>query len=562
MRRRTLLAGAAALACTQALPPASPTPRTRVERILASLSLEEKVGQLLTIAFHGTRVTPHAERLLAERRAGGVILFKENYDDAASLRRLVDDLSRIAERGAAQPLFFPIDQEGGSVVRVAKGAAVLPGQMALAATPDPEGSVRRAAEITARELRSFGANWQLAPVADVNTEPRNPIIGNRAYGSDPRQAGRLVAAAVRAYDAAGILSCVKHFPGHGATTEDSHTGLPLLASDRGRLDRVELVPFKAAIDAGVPAVMTAHIELPAIDPTPGRPASLSPAVIGGLLRRDLGFTGLCVTDDLEMDALGRSGGQARAALAAVSAGADHALLRFDESAHTEAHRLLVDAARTGALPAARLDEAVRRVLAAKERGGILDRRQAPAADVAADRAAALELGRAAVTLLRNDGVLPLRGTVFVYSEHPADLTRIEEQSPRLWELIAEAYPRTILPHRIRGEMLRPDPASAVAMAREADAVVIATADAHIDEAHAALIRALAAARPTVLIAQRGPYDILVAPNVNAYLCTYDGREPTARAAVDILLGRRKPQGRLPAEIPGLFGIGAGMSDLR
>lgn len=558
MKRRALLASLAALACApRVLPPATPTRAAGVDTILGALSLEDRVGQLMTIAFRGRTITSHTERMIREKKVGGVILFKENFDDAASLRRLIDDLSRIASEAKALPLFFPIDQEGGSVVRIARGATVLPGQMSLAATPDPLASVRRAARIAADELRSFGVNWQLAPVADVNTEPRNPIIGNRSFGSDPQRVATLVAEAVRSYADAGLLTCVKHFPGHGATTVDSHSGLPEIAHDRARLDRVELVPFRSAIAAGAPAIMTAHIRVPVLDPTPDRPATLSPAIVDTLLRRDLRFAGLCLTDDLEMGALERSGGEARAALAAIAAGADHALLRFDESAHLEAHRLLLDAARSGSLPAARLETAVRRVLTAKERGGILAPGPRPAPDVAAGRAAALDLARSAITLLRNDRVLPLRGRVLAISPTHADLARIEEQSPPLHEALAAAYRTTT------GLALeRTTVAAAVAAARDADVCVVGTADAITNDGQAELVRALAAMKPTVLVALRSPYDVLVAPDVAVYVCAYDGREPAVRATVEVLLGQRRPSGRLPVDVPGAFTLGSGILDIR
>ena len=173
-------------------------------------------------------------------------------------------------------------------------------------------------------------NWNLAPVADVNNEPLNPIIGNRSYGSDPQRVSTLVSAAVRAYAAAGFLCCAKHFPGHGAATVDSHVGLPIIDVDRARLDRVELPPFRAAIAAGVPAIMLAHLIVPALDATPGLPASLSRRVATDLLRKDLGFGGIALTDDLEMGALATIG-EAVAGERALEAGADVVLFRFDEA---------------------------------------------------------------------------------------------------------------------------------------------------------------------------------------------------------------------------------------
>ncbi len=246
---------------------------------------------------------------------------------------------------------------------MAKGLTVLPGAMALAATPDPVASVERASAIAATELRAAGVSWDLAPVADVNDEPKNSILLNRSFGSDPKRVGELAAAWVRGHSANGVLSCAKHFPGHGSTSVDPHTGLPDLTHDRARLDRIELVPFKAAIAAAVPAVMTAHIVMKAIDAE--QPATLSTKVLEGILRTELGFDGVIVTDDLEMDALRSFGATSDVAVRSIAAGADHALFRFDEEAQKAGHRMLVDAFTSGRIPIARLESAVRRVLAAK-----------------------------------------------------------------------------------------------------------------------------------------------------------------------------------------------------
>ncbi|HLZ47998.1 MAG TPA: glycoside hydrolase family 3 protein, partial [Candidatus Limnocylindria bacterium] len=378
MNRRRLLAAAAATTALAACEPFHTAPigslgGTRVDRLRASMSPAARAGQLMSVAFHGTKITPALEGMIRGRGLGGVILFSENFDgDAAKLKTLIGDLSRIAAEAKIPPLFFSIDQEGGAVVRITRGATILPGNMALAATPDPADSVRKAAAITARDLRAVGVNLELAPDADVNNEPRNPIILNRSFGSDPQRVASLVRVAVEAYAEAKLLSCVKHFPGHGATTTDSHTGLPLLDVDRARLDAVELVPFKAAIAAGTPAIMSAHIRIPSLDPTPDLPVTLSPKVMTDLIRTQLGFTGLLITDDLEMGALTQTRTESQAGYEAFLAGADYLLFRFDESAQTDAHDRLSQGISTDAAALARSSDAVGRILAAKDRFGILD----------------------------------------------------------------------------------------------------------------------------------------------------------------------------------------------
>src|SRR2546426_4672231 len=335
MKRRDFLRAAAASALA-ACAPTTTTPGPSPD-VVSGMSLERKVGQLMSVAFHGTKITSSLEAMIRDRGVGGVILYSENFTDAAGLARLVADLDQIARDAKSLPLFFEIDQEGGPVIRLNKGATILPGQMALAATADPERSVRMAATISAAELRALGVNWNFAPVAAVKEEPTNPIISNRWFSSDPARVSSLVNAAVQTYAAAGFFCCAKHFPGHGSTTTDSHTGLPQIEADRATLDRVELPPFRAAIAAGVPAIMSAHIVVPALDPTPELPVTLSKTVMTDLIRNTLGFQGIIVTDDLEMGAL-KNVGEAAAGLRAIQAGAGYLLFPVHQSAPPPGNR--------------------------------------------------------------------------------------------------------------------------------------------------------------------------------------------------------------------------------
>ena len=556
MKRRDFLRAAAATALA-ACAPTPPTSGTTGD-IVAGMSLERKVGQLMSVAFHGTTITSSLEAMVRDRGVGGVILYSENFTDAAGLAKLVADLDRIARDAKSLPLFFEIDQEGGPVIRINKGATILPGQMALAATADPERSVRTAASISAAELRALGVNWNFAPVADVNDEPTNPIISNRSFSSDPARVSSLVSAAVQTYAAAGFFSCAKHFPGHGSTTTDSHTGLPKIDADRATIDRVELPPFRAAIAAGVPAIMSAHIVVPALDATPELPVTLSKTVMTDLLRNTLGFDGLVVTDDLEMGAL-KNIGEAAAGLRAVQAGADYLLFRFDESAQLDGHRLIADAVRSGSLSSTRLEESVRRIVEAKRRFGILERRRDQSApDLAANARTALELARGATTLLRNRGVLPLRGRILAVSPTNADISFFEGQ-PTLGSVVAakraDAVSESLPLHPSGSEIDR-----VVRASRAADVVVVGTTNLFAYPEQIDLVKALAKEKPVAVVALRGPYDILSVPEIQAYLCAYDSREPSLTAAAEILLGERKPSGSLPAVVPGVFSIGAGMRD--
>jgi beta-N-acetylhexosaminidase len=322
--------------------------------------LAGSIGQLLVAGFDGTE--PSTEILALIRSGlGGVILYRKNCVDAFQVLELTNRLQQAARAaGQRQPLLIAIDQEQGRVVRIAEGVTVFPAMGAIARAGDPE-LVELVAAATSRELLAVGVNWNLAPVADVLSVPDCPV-GDRSFGSDPAQVARMVAAFVRGAAAAGMRTCAKHFPGHGATGKDSHVAAPAVNRSRVGLDSVDLVPFRAAIDAGVPAVMTTHITFPALDPD--SPASLSARVIGGLLRAELGFAGIVVSDDLEMAGIALNHSLESAGLAALCAGSDQIIVSRMLLAERCIPGLFADlrlAITDGTIPAATISSALGRV---------------------------------------------------------------------------------------------------------------------------------------------------------------------------------------------------------
>jgi beta-N-acetylhexosaminidase len=305
--------------------------------------------------------------------------------------------------------------------------------------------------------------------------------------------------------------------------------------------------------------MSAHIVVPALDPTPDLPVTLSKPVLADLLRTTMGFDGVIVTDDLEMGALATIG-EATAGIRAFQAGADYLLFRYDESAPVEAHRRIVEAVRAGAMSTARLDESVRRIVNLKRAYSIyLGTRVAPPPDLEANGRVALDLARDSITLLRNRGVLPLRGRTLVVAPTNADVTVLPGQ-PGLGAVFQRKRPDAV----VQAIPLRPaatDVSRAVAAARDVDAVVVGTTDLFAYAEQRQLVAGLSRERaPVVMVSLRAPYDIAQEPDVAAYLCAYDGREPSLVAATEVLIGERKPVGSLPVDIPGLFAIGAGLRD--
>src|SRR5688572_21290287 len=284
----------------------SSTPNTTT--LLASMTTDQKVGQLMLIGFDGTVVNAELRRMITDYHIGGVILFARNVQSPEQVAHLTNELQNIALESGQPGLFVAIDQEGGRVARLTEdtGFTEFPSAMALTATGNPE-NARRMAAAMAAEMRAVGINVDFAPDLDVSNNPSNPVIGIRSFGSDPTRVAEYGIAFAQGLQENGILAFGKHFPGHGDTSIDSHIDLPLIPHDRARLDEVELIPFQAAIQADFAGIMSAHVTFPAIDPNPGIPATLSRAVLNGLLRDQLNFKGLIATDSLEMGALAQNG---------------------------------------------------------------------------------------------------------------------------------------------------------------------------------------------------------------------------------------------------------------
>jgi beta-glucosidase-like glycosyl hydrolase/uncharacterized protein YbbC (DUF1343 family)/CubicO group peptidase (beta-lactamase class C family) len=542
-----------------------------VRETLASLDLEGKAAQMVMVRAYGVPRHPDSEAhrdllaLVRDLRVGGIVLFHSELDTVPAL---LDEL-----QGAAPvPLLVSADLERSLHFRVPEGPVPLPGAMAIAATRSEE-AARFAGELTAREGRAAGIHWALAPVGDVNSNPDNPIVNLRSYGEDPELVARMVAAFVRGARAGGILTTVKHFPGHGDTAIDSHLALPTIPGDRSRLDRIELAPFRAAIAAGVDSVMTGHLAVPALDAS-GRPATLSRPITTDLLRGELGFRGLIVTDAMEMKGVGTVW-MGEAAVAAVEAGADAVLLPEDPRVAVQS---LVRAVGEGRIATTRLDASVTRLLEAKARLGLAARRPLDRAALRRrvgrpeDLDRAQSIARRAITLVRNTGdVLPLR------PERPLDVLHLVLASDWVNVNIGEGdgIPgRVLRAHGARvdgrraGPEISPAVADAIVAAAAAKSHVVVSAFVRVtsskgrtdmDASHAALIRRLAATGTPVVVASYGsPYLLAQFPEVQAYLCAYGADPSVQRAATEALFGEHALTGRLPVSIPGLAAFGDGV----
>jgi beta-N-acetylhexosaminidase len=484
-------------------------------------------GGLVWAGFDGPAVPGPLLDGIARGRIGGLLLFayRGNIRSRQQVRGMLDEAVTAARRGGFPPVPVGVDQEGGSVVRIGY-SPVFPSAMAIGATGDPV-NAERAARAVALGLLADGIAVNHAPVCDVNVEPRNPVIGTRSFGDDALSVARYCASWVRGSEGAGVATSPKHFPGHGATASDTHHTTVDVTADRATLDARELVPFRAAIAAGASSVMSAHIRYPALDDE--NIATFSSRILGGLLRVELGFTGLTITDSLDMSGLTQVETPDRVAARAVNAGIDAVMVTSGLPKQlAEPEHLAIG------VPPARLRAAIVRATAFRERFGVL----VPDApfDDAPLRTLALEIAAASITHVGAD-LPPLGGPIRVALFQPERRSPVEELA-RLETHFENAL----------GERLGPRLAFAAdGSAPSGDGpLAVCTSSAFFDPAQAERARALLA-DGGILCALRSPYDATLFPNVPALL-TYGDVPASLVALADVLAGRARPRGRCPVRI--------------
>jgi beta-N-acetylhexosaminidase len=588
------LAGAVLLARAPA-PPLDRAAQRWVDATLKKLTDDELVGQLIVPRFESTFISADSDEwdrltgLVRDVHAGGLIAFggsvkippvalNAGYDDVTLGQplELAVTLNRL-QALARLPLLTGADFEYGLGMRL-EGATRFPRAMPLGAAGDPA-LAREVGKATAIEARALGIHVNFAPVADVNDNPRNPVINTRAFGEDPARVGAMVAAYVEGLQAGGAVAALKHFPGHGNTDVDTHLGLARVAGDRARLDAVELVPFRAGLRAGAAAVMVGHLEVPALDPAPG-PATFSAPIVGGLLRQELGFEGLVYPDSLLMNAVARMGTPGEVAVRTIQAGVD---LVLDPTDPRAAYDGLRQALASGKITRSRLEASVRRVLTAKARLGLHQQRIVPVERIPeqvgtrANRDLARRVAERAITLVKDDQAqVPLRtardGAILYLSvlDYPSgwrsaapSRTLIPELRTRWPRLDAVELSDRTTPNEL--DMVR-------AMASRYDAVVVGlfvrassgSGRMDLSDGVGRLLTALAGAasrrgQPLVAAAFGSPYVAAALPQIPAMLLTYDFGDEPERSVVKALAGETAVRGTLPIALGGQFPVGHGLT---
>jgi beta-N-acetylhexosaminidase len=552
-----------------------------IQKAIDGMTLEEKIGQMLMPDFRkweGENVTemlPQIEEQVKKYHLGGVILFRENVVTTEQTAKLVSAYKQASEKYG---LLMAIDQEGGIVTRLQSGTD-MPGNMALGATRSEEIS-RNVGHAIGEELDSLGINMNLAPVLDVNNNPDNPVIGVRSFGGDPELVANLGISYMKGLQETGVAATGKHFPGHGDTAVDSHLGLPEVPYDKERLKEVELYPFQQAMDAGIDAVMTAHVTFPKIDDTKviskkdgteiSLPATLSHKVLTGLMREEMGHEGVIITDAMNMNAIAEHFGAVDAAIRAVKAGTDIVLMPVGLEEVAEG---LIDAVESDEIPEERIEESVGRILTLKVHRGIIKSENPESMDDKIEnainvvgseehKAVEREAAEKSITLVKNDDVLPINAE----DDHVVVVGRSFIDS--LGSAVKKQHDNTtVVALNSNYEFTEEQQA----ILDSADQIIVGTYTYSVGtrspehpqmEMVHALMRATDA--PVVAVGIRNPYDIMAYPEVDAYLAQYGFRDASFEATAAVIFGDNSPSGKLPVTIPGeesgvLYPFGHGLT---
>ncbi|MFE9691933.1 glycoside hydrolase family 3 protein [Micromonospora sp. NPDC005806] len=552
------------------------------------MTLQEKVGQLFVVEVYGQDANSVSPAMAARNQAlygvdtpaqvidkykpGGVIYYdsRRGPDNVQNPRQIATLSNGLQAAAVSQrqpiPLLISTDQEGGAVVfRLVAPATAMPGNMALGAGRSTA-DAHRSAEVIGTELAAVGINQNYAPVADVNVNPANPVIGVRSVGEDPALVSGMVAAQVDGYHDGGVATVAKHFPGHGDTAVDSHFGLPEVTHTREQLEAIDLPPFRAAIDEGVDTIMTAHVVLRSVDPS-GAPATMSKSILTGLLREELDYDGLIVTDALDMGGATSTYPPNIAPVEAFKAGADQLVLAPQMDV---AYNAVLDAIRSGEISTRRLDESVYRILRLKMKRGLfadpfvdvdLAEKVVGAPDHLAD---AQVITDHTTTLVKNDaGVLPLT--------HDPRNVLVTGWGVTTTGTLGNAIGQRGQTVTVRETGTTPSQATinqVVAQAANSDLVVVSTMNAASVSAttglptasaaaQQALVKALlATGKPVVVSGMRNPYDISYLTEAPTYLATYGYTAAQMESLTRVMFGEVNPVGKLPVTIPRADGSGA------
>lgn len=520
------------------------------------MSLEKKVGRLMIAGFKGTKVSEEIKSLIHDYHIGGIILFGRNIGTPEEIARLTSGLQAEAKKaGYSVPLLICIDQENGVVRRLGEGTTIIPGAMLLGATQDSE-NARKAGALTGKELKALGINWNLAPVVDVNNNPKNPVIGVRSFGENPNQVAEMAEQAMVGMQSAGVMTTLKHFPGHGDTNVDSHLDLPVIAHDLKRLHEVELVPFKRCIQAGADAVMSAHVYFPALESEVNTPATLSRPIITGLLREELGFQGVITTDCMEMDAIAKGIGTVQGCVKAVQAGVDFVMVSHLFNLQKQAILALKEAVENGGISEQQVDESVERIEKLIRRYTSWEEAENEVVPEfvgsASHKMEMRKIYEQGITEVGEHGkqIQPGERVLLVY---PANeyATMVEDKRYATVKM-AEELRRVhddVTDIELQPEQLESQLDQIGKMTKDYDHIVVLTLNAIQHDSQQRLVETLISTGKAVdIVAIRSPYDLSLFAGANRLIGTYEFTRTAFEVVADGLIGNVQFAGKLPVSL--------------
>ncbi|KAI9027328.1 glycoside hydrolase superfamily [Phycomyces nitens] len=520
-----------------------------------------KLGQLFICGFDGLTPTKGILNLIQHHNLGAIILFSRNIGTPQQVQALTRALQEAARQANhTRPLLIAMDQENGVVRRLGHSGTYFPGNMALGAINNLE-AAQTVASMVAEELLALGINWNLAPVLDVNNNPLNPVIGVRSYGEDSEMVGRLGMAQIEAYQRHGVATSAKHFPGHGDTATDSHIGVPVITKTLGELEELELKPFRKVVNAKgdqCPAsVMVAHMSLPRLIKQPGQVSSLSPEIVGGLLRSRLGYGGVIITDCLEMEAVKETIGVAKGSLMALKAGNDMVMISHTLLYQEQALETIEKAFESKELDPKALEQSLERVASFKDRylswSKVLEKRCVDI--VGSEKHVALSKSlydKTPTVVLNRRGTIPLQPNqlykkiLFLGAQVPVTLAIDSEKEP------FKAFEHSLKARFPEAECILFDESTPglADKIKEADLVIVGTGNANLYPFQAKVVRlAHMFSKRLIVVAVMNPYDQTVFPDIDTFVVTFEYNPPALEAAVKLLVGEIETTNMMPVTLP-------------
>ncbi|MGM0437372.1 MAG: beta-N-acetylhexosaminidase [Bacillota bacterium] len=526
----------------------------KMNEIIETMSIEEKVGQLFQVGFTDIKVNEEIKDMIKNYHIGGVIYFSRNIKNPEQVVNLSKNLQSLSiNSGRNIPLFISIDQEGGTVTRL-KGTTHFPGNMTLGATRNKK-LVKKAAKATGNELKNLGINMNLAPVLDINNNSNNPVIGVRSFGGDEKLVAKLGSEYIKSLQGESVIACAKHFPGHGDTDTDSHLNLPVINHSRDRLNNIELIPFKEAIKIGVDSIMTAHIYFPTIEKEIGVPATLSRKVLTGLLREELGYDGLIITDCMEMNAISDSYGTVEGAVRSIVAGSDIVLISHSYEKQKKAIKATIAAVKANRISEKRINESLNRILKLKKKRIGFDKPIEPdykEINFSKNKTISKKIAEKGVTLIKGEDIIPVNNiekkniAVIDFNMGRVSLVEDEKNHDNLFiDFLSTKVGNLETLNLDSKENLTDKQKNEL---KNKDLIIVCTYNGVKNRKQLNLADKLAEEHKVVVLALRNPYDYKFLEKVQGFITTYDYSPANQKAAAALITGEIKARGQLPVVV--------------